>query len=182
MPESWYGLVSGDEDLMQGDFIYECPIVVPAVSKLGEGMTIEATVRNYNVVILSQSCDMKYKKIKLVLVCPFWPLEEYAKKYTHLKSDNSKEALRRGYNPGHHLLAKCELDGFRKDDYLVVEFKSVFSVPLDYISEKAKSQDKRLRLKSPFREHLSQAFARFFMRVGLPADIPKFIENEVSVR
>ena len=131
MPESWYGLVSGDEDLMQGDFIYECPIVVPAVSKLGEGMTIEATVRNYNVVILSQSCDMKYKKIKLVL-------EEYAKKYTHLKSDNSKEALRRGYNPGHHLLAKCELDGFGKDAYLVVEFKSVFSVPLDYISEKEK--------------------------------------------
>jgi hypothetical protein len=25
-----------------------------------------------------------------------------------------------------------------------------------------------------YREHLSQAFARFFMRVGLPIDIQKF--------
>ena len=32
----------------------------------------------------------------------------------------------------------------------------------------------RWRLQSPFREHFSQAFARFFMRVGLPAAIPPF--------
>jgi hypothetical protein len=29
-------------------------------------------------------------------------------------------------------------------------------------------------LLPPYREHLSQAFARFFMRVGLPVDIPPF--------
>jgi hypothetical protein len=33
---------------------------------------------------------------------------------------------------------------------------------------------RRLRLLPPYREHLSQAFARFFMRVGLPVDIPPF--------
>jgi hypothetical protein len=33
---------------------------------------------------------------------------------------------------------------------------------------------KRLRLLPPYREHLSQSFARFFMRVGLPIDIPPF--------
>jgi hypothetical protein len=27
----------------------------------------------------------------------------------------------------------------------------------------------------PYREHLSQAFARYFMRVGLPSDIPSFL-------
>ena len=31
-----------------------------------------------------------------------------------------------------------------------------------------------LRLLPPYGEHLSQAFARFFMRVGLPVDIPPF--------
>jgi hypothetical protein len=31
----------------------------------------------------------------------------------------------------------------------------------------------RLRLCPPYREHLAQAFARFFMRVGLPSDIPE---------
>ena len=29
----------------------------------------------------------------------------------------------------------------------------------------------------PIREHLSQAFARFFMRVGLPFNIPPFKKN-----
>ncbi len=32
----------------------------------------------------------------------------------------------------------------------------------------------RLRLLPPYREHLAQGFARFFMRVGLPVDIPAF--------
>ena len=32
----------------------------------------------------------------------------------------------------------------------------------------------RGRLQSPFLEHLSQAFARFFMRIGLPSTVPEF--------
>jgi len=32
-----------------------------------------------------------------------------------------------------------------------------------------------LRLLSPYKEHLSQSFARFFMRVGLPIDIDPFL-------
>jgi hypothetical protein len=34
----------------------------------------------------------------------------------------------------------------------------------------------RLRLLPPYREHLSQAFARYFMRVGLPQDIPRSVD------
>lgn len=34
-------------------------------------------------------------------------------------------------------------------------------------------QQSRLRLRPPYREHLSQAFARFFMRVGLPTGVKK---------
>jgi hypothetical protein len=30
------------------------------------------------------------------------------------------------------------------------------------------------RLQSPYLEHFSQAFARFFMRVGLPSAVPPF--------
>ncbi len=84
-----------------------------------------------------------------------------------------KESLRRGYLPGYHLLNKCEIDGFKRD-YLIVDFRSVYSVPFDFIVELVKKRGKRLRLLPPYREHLSQAFARFFMRVGLPVDIPPF--------
>jgi len=37
-----------------------------------------------------------------------------------------------------------------------------------------KKRENRLRLLPPDREHLAQAFARFFMRAGLPIDIPEF--------
>jgi hypothetical protein len=55
-----------------------------------------------------------------------------------------------------------------------VDFGHIVSLPLDYLADHAESLGNRWRLRSPFLEHFSQAFARFFMRVGLPSDIPPF--------
>jgi hypothetical protein len=51
-----------------------------------------------------------------------------------------------------------------------------YAVPgtLGTLADHAKRLGPRWRLKPPFLEHLSQAFARFFMRVGLPSTIPEF--------
>jgi len=57
---------------------------------------------------------------------------------------------------------------------LVVDFRQIFSLPVPYLRKHAASLGSRWRLQSPYREHFSQAFARFFMRVGLPAAIPAF--------
>jgi hypothetical protein len=55
----------------------------------------------------------------------------------------------------------------------VVDFHEVHTAPLNQVRAFAKSAGKRLRLRPPYREHLAQAFARFFMRVGLPGDVPR---------
>ena len=122
---------------------------------------------------MSQSCDLVQGKLELVLVCPVWPFSEFEERSDFFKSRKGKEALRRGNVPGYHLLNKCEIEGF-ETDYLVVDFRNVYGVPFNFIVELAKERGKRLRLLPPYREHLSQAFARFFMRVGLPVDIPPF--------
>jgi len=166
----WYEVVSREDDLMQGDFIKDCPIVIPP-SEISDD--VEVKIINYNVVIMSQSCDLAQRKLDLVLVCPFWPLNEFEKRSDFFKNKKGKEEIRRGNVPGYHLLNKCKTDGF-EIEYSVVDFRSVYSVPFDFIVELAQKRDKRLRLLSPYREHLSQAFARFFMRVGLPVDIPPF--------
>ena len=62
----------------------------------------------------------------------------------------------------------------RFDIPLVVDFREIFSLPIDYLKDHAVRLGPRWRLKSPFLEHFSQAFARFFMRVGLPSSIPEF--------
>lgn len=100
-------------------------------------------------------------------------LTEFEKRSEFFKSRKGKEALRQGNVPGYHLLNRCEIKGFATE-YLVVDFRSVYSIPFDFLLELIQKRSKRIRLLPPYREHLSQAFARFFMRVGLPVDIPAF--------
>jgi len=163
----WYEIVDGSEPILQGDFVSSCPIVLPTLAMESEKQ-VSADVVEYNVVIMSQSCDLMHRKLDLVLVCPIWPLGEVESDY--FKSREGKNQLRQGNVPGYHLLNKCDMEGF-ETDYLVVDFRNVYGVPFNYL---AKRSDRRLRLLPPYREHLSQAFARFFMRVGLPVDIPPF--------
>ncbi len=166
----WYEVVGGKE-LFQGDIINSCPLIIPP-STIENGIDVD--VIEYDVIVMSQSCDLVQKKLELVLVCPIWTLSEFENKNPTYKSPKMKESLRRGYLQGYHLLNKCEIDRFKKE-YLVVDFRSVYSVPFDFLVELAEKRDKRLRLLPPYREHLSQSFARFFMRVGLPVDIPPFM-------
>ena len=55
---------------------------------------------------------------------------------------------------------------------LVVDFREIYSLPFEYLVQHAVSLGSRWRLDSPYLEHFSQAFARFFMRVGLPSAVP----------
>ena len=167
----WYEIIDGKEPLLQGDFINSCPIVIPPTAI--ESAKVSAEVIEYDVAIMSQSCDLEQKKIDLVLVCPVWFLSEFEGRSKFFREKSGKEALRQGNVPGYHLLNKCEIKEFERD-YLVVDFRSVYSVPFDFILELARKMERRVRLLPPYREHLSQAFARFFMRVGLPVDIPAF--------
>ena len=88
-------------------------------------------------------------------------------------SYKGKEELRKGNIPGYFLLNKAIKEEF-ETDYLIVDFRSVFSIPFEFLLDFTKNEPQRLRLLPQYREHLSQAFARFFMRVGLPVDIPPF--------
>jgi hypothetical protein len=56
----------------------------------------------------------------------------------------------------------------------VVDFHDLFTVPRGFLEAVLRQRGlPRLRLLPPYREHLSQAFARFFMRVGLPQPIDR---------
>jgi len=52
----WYEVVSGKEPLLQGDFIKSCPVLVPP-SKIDIGK-VNVDVIEYDVIIMSQSCDL----------------------------------------------------------------------------------------------------------------------------
>lgn len=172
MEYPWYHIVE-DNAIEQGDLIIDCPIVFPP----SEYKTDEVLKLDYNLIntiILSQSCDLVNNKIEFVLVCPYYKLKEYLQnlpedQQTKKSKEKKIEELKRGNLHGYHLLNKSDNDEI--EDYIIVDFRNVYGVQIDVLKQIAKEREKRYRLQPPYREHLSQAFARYFMRVGLPQDI-----------
>jgi hypothetical protein len=161
----WFGLVEGG-DLEQGDLIVSCPF--DRVESPGE-----ADRKTFDVIVLSQSCDLAHGKLEWVQVCPFWELESLARDVEFFRGKRGREELRRGNIPGYHLLNRCDLPD-KPTDFRVVDFRMQFAVNPVVLKTLASGQQQRLRLLPPYREHLAQALARFYMRVGLPVDIPAF--------
>lgn len=156
--------------LEQGDFLFDFSYIKP---KTNVGTEIDGDSLEYDLIILSQTCDLIHGKLESILVAPVWnfaAIEEMNKWY---KSSEAKEALRRGHQPNYHLLNECEVEPFKKECF-IVDFKNVFAIPTEQVNQYVNNSENRLRLLSPYREHLSQSFARFFMRVGLPIDIKPF--------
>ena len=169
---NWYDIIEADEQLLQGDFINDCPVIEPGAD-YSEGCTeLTGKIGLYNVIVMSQSCDLVNKKLDLVLVCPYWSLESIGGG-SKFGTNEGKESLRKGNQPAYHMLNKIDIEGYNTD-FLVVDFRNIYAIPVNFLFDFVKEKGKRVRLLPPYREHLSQAFARFFMRVGLPTDIPSF--------
>lgn len=169
----WYQLVAG-EGVEQGDLLQRCPVIVAIssgdTSRSLEGKSLPVEVQRFDVVVMTQSCDLAQGKIADVILCPHWDLTTAAHMDPFLAGKKTPEHVRQGRHPRYALLAPSEFSEFPMS-VRVVDFGRIFSLPKDLVSSHANGQGQRLRLCPPYREHLSQAFARFFMRVGLPQDI-----------
>lgn len=170
----WFGVVDGDE-IEQGDIFEKCPVFLPPdeLDLTAEGGPAKAdfTWQERDLVVMSQSCDLEKGREKLdeIVFCAIWRQSEMTGQLAKIET---LEEARKGRMPNIHLIAASACAGFERE-VRIVDFKRVYSLPVRYVRNRAKLS-KRLRLLPPYREHLSQSFARFFMRVGLPVDIPPF--------
>lgn len=175
MSYPWYEVVAPNSDeLLQGDIVHECPIVKPP-EVIIEGDELEFEIEVNNVIILSQSCDIENRKLQNILVCPFRTLRDYfaalpPEQMTKKSLEKHFEQLRQGYQPNYHLLNRGPEHGI--DDFLIADFRNIYGVHVNFLRSHVQKLNNRVRLLPPYREHLSQALARFFMRVGLPQNIP----------
>lgn len=175
----WYEIVEGD-DLEQGDIFEVCPVFA-IVSPFSfeqyrtKGASAPFDVLERDVIMITQSCDLvkDHPKVNEVIFCPIWDLDKFSENNEYARHAKGREEIRQGKQPGFHMLNACHLSNFERSIRLV-DFHLLFSMPLDFVRDLAHTRGKRLRLLPPYREHLGQAFARYFMRVGLPVDIPPF--------
>ncbi|MCL2779819.1 MAG: hypothetical protein FWD73_17650 [Polyangiaceae bacterium] len=56
----------------------------------------------------------------------------------------------------------------------IASFQHVYSMPRPMLARFAAKANPRLRLLPPYREHVSHSFGRYFSRIGLLQDIPRY--------
>lgn len=83
------------KEIEQGDFFFNCEVIKPILQV--DSSEIEVESLEYDVIILSQSCDLIQGKIELVTVAPLWSLKKIEEENSFFKSTNGKESLRKGY-------------------------------------------------------------------------------------
>ncbi|MGW3988608.1 hypothetical protein [Streptomyces sp. NPDC004830] len=184
--ESWYEVVQGGS-LEQGDILTGCSIIRPLVPESlasipdapGESVEyeIELVSEVADVVILSQTCDLDNSKVDQVLVAKVISYvdlveQETARGNTAVRSKNFRKACVDGNAPAQFLLHYRE--GDPSIPWSLVEFHHLHLLPKSYLQAHAQTFSGRLRLMSPYKEHLGQSLARYFMRVALPKGAHEF--------
>jgi hypothetical protein len=171
MPTAWFEVVTG-RTLEQGDIISHCPIYSPVFPSPNQPVT-DVEEFSYDVVVMSQSCDLMIDREKLshVVLCPLENQSDIANSPGHALAN--KGALRNAAKhkePAFFVLAECNHDRLRRE-ISVVHFRQVYTLPVGFLRTIAEQRGERLRLCSPYKEALSNRFAAFFGRVALPIDV-----------
>jgi hypothetical protein len=170
-----------DTNLRQGDLLSGCWIPrFPADFSDARDETRVIQADEADLIVITQSCDLEQGKTSLVAMCPVWSIPAFEQAQANLGQTRSARVwadywnnVRKGRSPTLHLLASPTAPSDPRAA-LLVDFRAIYSLPLDYLVRRAGQIGDRWRLRSPFLEHFSQAFARSFMRVGLPSSVPEF--------
>lgn len=162
----WYQ-IGRIENLEQGDLLPDCPVIYlpnnlkPLLdAQENDEIEIVPELKTVDLIVMTQSCDLQQDKINQVLLCAYFPFS--TKEYNKNKDNIRKERM-----PALHLIEKSDADKYLFEKQ-VIDFRAIYTLPKDFVIAYIQTLEIRARLLSPYKEHLSQAFARYFMRVGLP--------------
>ena len=159
----WYEIIAG-QSLEQGDILED--FAVPQVSPDGQF----SIPRIYNLIAMTQSCDIPDPELRHIIFCPVWTREELESVDSTLLGAGKIGHLAQYRVIGFYPIERCGLVGYERP-WRVVQFYRIIEVRKEAVMDYLANDSSHLRLLSPYKEHMSQHFARFFMRVSLPVQI-----------
>lgn len=171
----WYTSRQGGVE--QGDIVFDLPLILASSDDHGEYLTDDEgnfrfPMRTSRVIVLTQTCDIAKKAQKSILVAEVHSYDTLTAngQNSHLRKSDYKQSLARGTTVSDFLLPPSP-DG--EIPWSIVSFRNVYVVPKQVVLRQS-AVGKTVGVMSPYREYLSQAFARFIMRVGLPTTLEAF--------
>ena len=190
MPDPWFEVAAAETPLSQGDLIEECPLLgwrkesVPMPDNVDATFELASMAESFtnHAIMMSQACDLERGKVVDVVLCPAISLTAFhivweRRQQANGQAANAKSRKRELMDIASGRMWNLSLlssykDNATESEIRVVYFGRVFTLPRNFLESFLRRRGQtRLRLRSPYREHLSQSFARFFMQVGLPQAI-----------
>jgi hypothetical protein len=184
MTDAWYEIVEAGVSLTQGDIIFRCPLLTWKNDAVEENLKEAAIAIEADILVITQACDLENSNVTNIALCAHWALSAYRDDWELARQAQGKtkkddawrshcDSIRNGY-----VWSKVMLNGSDAGtpgmEHRIVDFLQVYTLPRLFLeSLVAQRGESRFRLRSPYREHVSQAFARFFMRVGLPVVVSR---------
>lgn len=159
-----YTLLRDDQPVSQGDMFDECPIY--GLDADDERVDIDGEVRRWRVpvVVLTQACDLAVEKTTRIVVAVMHSAQKMVDA-GFLKESLVRDQLRRHQVYGWYFLPQCDSP---KVSESIVDLRHLQTVPLAVLKQLVERGQRRCRLETPYREHLSQHFANTYARIGLP--------------
>ncbi|MCC7494772.1 MAG: GntR family transcriptional regulator [Fimbriimonadaceae bacterium] len=169
----WYEAVGPADGLRQGDLVPRCWVPRlddPWPPEAGAAGTVEYSVQaeRHHVIVLTQSCDLANQPLPgTALVGLLADLTTLSEDQPAFASTAVRNELRLGRRLGLYLLDQQAISAELPQDWLVVDFGDLVSVPLGWLQHAVQSAGRRPRLRVPLRERLAQALGLYYMRVAI---------------
>ena len=157
-----YSICNADEPLDQGDIVEDCPMVT--VAEHAPESLEHARLDLRRGIILTQTCDIAQMKVERLVVAAVYPTQDLIDRKV-VKPADVKGPIRAGRVWGLDFLPAHAAAGLGE---MIVDFQRLHSIPINVLDNLRQSGKRRLRLLTPYREHLAKHFADTYSRIGLP--------------
>ena len=135
-----------EPNLRQGDLLPRCLVPVPAADFATEHGSREGTAIEYDLIVLTQSCDLEQRKVRLVAACPIFTLAEFEAVNPAFARKGRWNEVLKGRVEGLHLLASPTAPDDNRQA-LVVDFREIYRLPKvairpDYVANKTSTRSR----------------------------------------
>lgn len=162
-PRMMYEFVSPETLLTQGDLLWECPLTGFEKNNLqAEPLWILSQAKE-RVLVLTQACDIANGKTTRLLVAVVHGVESVVAS-GKISRSAIRDQIRLHRVFGLYFLPESKNGQFPES---IVDLRDLHTIPLALLEQLA-AQGHRVRLTTPYREHLAQHFAVTYSRIALP--------------